>query len=173
MTRSAVARRLACSIASVRRMEGSELHPTRDSRGVLRFDRGEVEAAAARRAVSQQHAQRGTEHAEPAPDMDPATAEAVWLTRCSDADFAAYLEQSRAAARERSRRRQEAADEELREWRGRRNRRRQEAEAQSMMADMLRLVEAVEQATPREIARLSDEDVAEIRSLLSVVQRLG
>ena len=42
LTRSGVAKRLGKSIASVRRMEGVELFPTRDVRGVHRFDPGEV-----------------------------------------------------------------------------------------------------------------------------------
>jgi|GEM_PF-6213731 len=42
MTRSQVARTLKRSIATVRRMEGNELHPWRDSKGVHRFDAGEV-----------------------------------------------------------------------------------------------------------------------------------
>ncbi len=169
MTRSQVAKRLGKSIATVRRMEGVELFPTRDGRGVFRFDPAEVEAVAAGHTRNSADT-AGLVRAGGAPTEHDA---GDWFTTCSDADFAAYLEQSRTAARERSRRRQEAAAEELREWRERRNRRRQEAEAQSMMLDMLRLVEAVEQATPREIARLRDEDVAEIQSLLSVVQRLG
>ncbi len=46
MTRSGVAKRLGKSIASVRRMEGSTLHPRLDSRGFHLFDPAEVEAAA-------------------------------------------------------------------------------------------------------------------------------
>lgn len=41
-----VAKRLGKSIATVRRMEGIELHPARDERGVHRFDPDEVEAVA-------------------------------------------------------------------------------------------------------------------------------
>ena len=50
LTRSDVAKRLGKCIATVRRMEGVELHPVRDERGVNRFDPDEVEAAAAGRA---------------------------------------------------------------------------------------------------------------------------
>ncbi|HEY2406939.1 MAG TPA: hypothetical protein VGI10_13105 [Polyangiaceae bacterium] len=46
MTRQQVARRLGKSLATVRRIEGVLLHPTRDSRGVHRFDSEEVEALA-------------------------------------------------------------------------------------------------------------------------------
>ena len=51
LTRSGVARRLGKSIATVRRMEGVELHPTRDERGVHRFDPDEVERIARDRAA--------------------------------------------------------------------------------------------------------------------------
>jgi hypothetical protein len=43
LTRGQVAKRLGKSIATVRRMEGNELHPERDQRGVLQFDVEEVE----------------------------------------------------------------------------------------------------------------------------------
>lgn len=46
MTRQQVARRLGKSLATVRRIEGVLLHPTRDSRGIHRFDGAEVEALA-------------------------------------------------------------------------------------------------------------------------------
>jgi len=46
LTRSGVAKRLGKSLATVRRMEGVELHPTRDERGVHHFDPEEVEAVA-------------------------------------------------------------------------------------------------------------------------------
>jgi len=46
MTRSGVAKRLGKSIATVRRMEGVELHPTLGGDGVHLFDPDEVEAIA-------------------------------------------------------------------------------------------------------------------------------
>jgi hypothetical protein len=51
LTRSAVAKRLKCSIATVRRLEGHDLFPRRDSNGVHRFDESEV-AEVARRLVN-------------------------------------------------------------------------------------------------------------------------
>jgi hypothetical protein len=42
LTRSGVARALGRSIATVRRLEGSLLHPVRDARGVNRFNPSEV-----------------------------------------------------------------------------------------------------------------------------------
>jgi hypothetical protein len=46
MTRAHVARRLGKSIATVRRLEGTELHPKVDDRGVNQFDPNEVERLA-------------------------------------------------------------------------------------------------------------------------------
>lgn len=46
MTRNQVARRLGKSIATVRRIEGVLLHPTRDERGVHHFEPDDVEALA-------------------------------------------------------------------------------------------------------------------------------
>ena len=43
LTRGQVARRLGKSIATVRRMEGNQLHPARDAHGVLRFAAEDVE----------------------------------------------------------------------------------------------------------------------------------
>lgn len=46
MTRGQVAKRIGKSIATVRRLEGSKLHPTRDANGFLRFDPNEVDRVA-------------------------------------------------------------------------------------------------------------------------------
>ena len=46
LTRASVAKRLKRSIATVRRMEGRELHPWTDDRGIHRFDSHEVEQLA-------------------------------------------------------------------------------------------------------------------------------
>ena len=48
MTRQQVAQRLGKSLATVRRIEGTLLHPTRDARGQYRFDDSEVEDVARR-----------------------------------------------------------------------------------------------------------------------------
>jgi hypothetical protein len=50
LTRGEVAAQLGTSIASVRRMEGAALHPTRGADGVHRFDSAEVAVVAAKRA---------------------------------------------------------------------------------------------------------------------------
>src|SRR5688572_10799787 len=43
LTRRGVAKQLGKSVATVRRLEGSELHPTADACGVHRFPRAQVE----------------------------------------------------------------------------------------------------------------------------------
>lgn len=55
LTRSGVAKRLGKSIATVRRMEGVELHPTRGSNGVHLFDPDEVDAAARGETLDRSH----------------------------------------------------------------------------------------------------------------------
>jgi hypothetical protein len=50
LTRLAVARRLGKSVATVRRMEGTDLHPTIDARGVHWFAECDVEEVAMRLA---------------------------------------------------------------------------------------------------------------------------
>lgn len=71
LTRAGVAKRLGRSVATVRRMEGIELHPWVDERGVHQFDAGEVDAVKARDA----------EHAAPTPvlavDAEPLLADAL------------------------------------------------------------------------------------------------
>jgi hypothetical protein len=65
-TRASVAKRLKRSIATVRRMEGRELHPWTDNRGVHHFDRDEVEELA--RA---EHLQDSSDEFIPAIDHGP------------------------------------------------------------------------------------------------------
>lgn len=52
LTRSQVAARLGRSLATIRRLEGKELHPEKDGRGVNRFDAEEVQEVAQRLATS-------------------------------------------------------------------------------------------------------------------------
>lgn len=59
LTRSAVAKRLKCSLATVRRLEGHELFPERDARGVHRFDEGDVNRVAQRLLAGGLNAARG------------------------------------------------------------------------------------------------------------------
>jgi hypothetical protein len=50
LTRTQVAKRLGVSVATVRRMEGKELHPTKDENGVRLFEPAEVESIGAARS---------------------------------------------------------------------------------------------------------------------------
>jgi hypothetical protein len=59
LTRAGVARRLGRSIATVRRMEGYELLPARDERGVHWFDPEEVTLLLEQRAVGNTPGTRG------------------------------------------------------------------------------------------------------------------
>jgi hypothetical protein len=59
LTRSAVAKLLRRSIATVRRLEGRELFPRRDRNGVLRFDEDEVATVARRLRTGDLPAARG------------------------------------------------------------------------------------------------------------------
>jgi hypothetical protein len=52
LTRSQVARRLGKSLATVRRLEGSSLHPSRDDNGVHWFDESEVQRLADNRRTT-------------------------------------------------------------------------------------------------------------------------
>jgi hypothetical protein len=60
LTRAGVAKRLQRSIATVRRLEGRELFPWRDARGVHRFNEGEVNALARALELESVPAARGT-----------------------------------------------------------------------------------------------------------------
>ncbi len=55
LTRSGVAKRLGKSIATVRRMEGVELHPTLGADGVHQFDSAEVDDVARRKRGPSPH----------------------------------------------------------------------------------------------------------------------
>ena len=59
LTRSAVAKVLRRSIATVGRLEGQELFPRRDRNGVFRFDEAEVAAVARRLRIGDVPAARG------------------------------------------------------------------------------------------------------------------
>jgi len=55
VTRRRVAERLGISVTSVRRLEGTRLHPKRDTHGVWLFDAAEVEALASQPASIRRH----------------------------------------------------------------------------------------------------------------------
>lgn len=59
LTRSAVAKRIQRSVATVRRLEGNELFPQLDERGVHRFEEAEVEEVRQQLQLGTVHAARG------------------------------------------------------------------------------------------------------------------
>lgn len=65
LTRAQVAKRLGKSIATVRRLEGDQLHPRRDEAGINRFDAAEVNRLAADLRLGRRRRTR---------DVDPAAA---------------------------------------------------------------------------------------------------
>jgi len=72
LTRARVAKRLGRSIATVRRMEGHELHPWTDARGVHQFDSSEVEQLA---RSDRGHEPHGDELPAPFADAEPSDAQ--------------------------------------------------------------------------------------------------
>jgi hypothetical protein len=76
LTRAQVARRLGKSIATVRRLEGEQLHPTRDAAGIHQFDAAEVERLAAQVQLSRR---RRTNDVHGSPRAKPATCFAASL----------------------------------------------------------------------------------------------
>lgn len=71
MTRQHVADRLGVSIATVRRMEGKELHPVVGLDGVRRFESDEVEVLLQARLRQARSPQPEKTRREPAPNMAP------------------------------------------------------------------------------------------------------
>jgi hypothetical protein len=166
LTRSGVAKRLGKSIATVRRMEGLELHPTRGSNGVHLFDPDEVDAAARRETVGRSHrvsdlaARRYVDDGE---ETEGADAEApnrvasleVELSRQRRA-HAAEIEHLRQDAIERER---SVADDRAEAMRSARVQAEREAVAVAVGV-------FVDSLTDRELAQLGEEGLEELAELL-------
>jgi len=166
LTRSGVAKRLGKSIATVRRMEGMELHPTRGSNGVHLFDPDEVDAAARGETVDRSHrvsdlATRG--YVDDGEETDGAHADAenrvasleVELSRQRRA-HAAELEHLRQEALERERRAAADRAEAMRSARA-------QAERETVAAAVGVFVESL---TDRELAQLGEDGLDELVALL-------
>jgi hypothetical protein len=166
LTRSGVAKRLGKSIATVRRMEGVELHPTRGSNGVHLFDPDEVDAAARGETVDRSHrvsdlAARG--YADDGEETDGADAEdenrvaslEVELSRQRRA-HAAEIEHLRQEAVERERRAADDLAEAMRSARA-------QAERESVAVAVGVFVESL---TDRELAQLGEDGLDELAALL-------
>jgi hypothetical protein len=92
ITRNEVARRLGCSIASVRRMEGAELHPATGEGDVRYFDPDEVAAVARTRASGADKTAAlvlaplpADEAVRPVPEPPPPRRRKSWLEREQEA----------------------------------------------------------------------------------------
>jgi len=159
LTRSGVAKRLGKSIATVRRMEGVELFPRRDERGVCRFDPDEVE----RVARGERSPRRGAKpHRTAALDLIREEAEADeyeseddhwwrdWAKRQSEQVERLEATRQRLEAKRAAERRQR--EQEQAEW-----------ELSRLKAEHHELIESF---APREVQRLSDEDFEALTELL-------
>ena len=163
LTRPQVAKRLGKSVATVRRMEGNELFPTRDERGIYRFDPDEVERVA---QADRTRLPRSTPHR---------TAELDELH-----DRLAEVEAEREADRELEemrRRHEEWRERHAAQQREREEQERHEAEAKrlhELQEEHERLQESIaqqklefaESLTRRDIARLDDDEFERLMDLL-------
>jgi len=84
LTRSQVARRLGKSLATVRRLEGSSLHPRRDDNGVHWFDESEVKRLADSRRTTRRMPERAPP--QPAECRDRVKRSDWWLQRLERAE---------------------------------------------------------------------------------------
>ncbi len=157
MTRTDVARRLGKSVATVRRLEGVELHPTVDEGGVHLFEEAEVERLANRLS--------GTPPSSGEREPPRSYAMSPWLKSelvrraqedAEDREHAARLATQQADLE--ASRRQREEDEERR----RRNQEREEwsrcerlaARVESIRRDVVRQLES---ASPRELRRMQSD----------------
>jgi hypothetical protein len=159
LTRSGVAKRLGKSIATVRRMEGHELHPVKDENGVHRFDPEEVaEVARSRRSES-------------VADDSEAQLEQVQQERVAEElDWLQWQRQQRA---EWARREEERVREEVRrraELQAELERRREEHARQELVTAQVELLETVESLTPRDWSRLDESEREELEALLDEIE---
>jgi hypothetical protein len=166
LTRSGVAKRLGKSIATVRRMEGVELHPTRGSNGVHLFDPDEVDAAARGETVDRSHrvsdlAARG--YLDDGEETDGADAETENRVASLEIDLS---RQRRAHAAEVEHVRQEALDRERRVAADRAEAMRTaraHAERETLAAAVGIFVESL---TDSELAQLGEHGLDELAALL-------
>ena len=181
MTRKQVADQLKCSIASVRRMEGSELHPTTGDGDVRYFDPNEVAAVAQARAGGADQAPAlllappagGNDvitALAPLPEPPPLPRRKTWIEREQEAaanQLAFDAIQDRFA-------READAREALEERRRARRDREQEARQKRIEAAIHRPAAAPPPPPPAQEARDSDQEtellelVAEVNDLLGI-----
>jgi hypothetical protein len=161
-----VAKRLGKSIATVRRMEGVELHPMRDTRGVNRFDPDEVERLAqAERSGSRATHSRSYRIANL--ERLHRRSEGVEEQLAPDVSGQELKRQQENTGGQQAveRARQAEAGREAEE----RRRRELEAENAALRAVFLKeIVEWIESLSPRQVTALDDEGFDELIELLDV-----
>ena len=157
LTRSQVAKRLGKSIATIRRMEGTELFPTRDARGVYRFDPKEVdqvlqECRTAPRATAKPHRTR---------ELQQARARIAELEEETESErvFDEFMRHDQEWREQREAQAHRDAEQE-------RLRALEEENDELRAARMAETVEFLQSLTPREVCALSDEEFEELIGLL-------
>jgi hypothetical protein len=159
LTRSGVAKRLGKSMATVRRMEGVELFPTRDERGVNWFEPEEVERVARgdrslrrapkpHRIANLEALRANADESDSEPDHDQSWED--WKRERPEQAERRELERERREAREAEERRRH--EEELAE--------------QALWRLQIEVCEFIGSLTPREVRRLSEEDLDALIKLL-------
>lgn len=157
ITRGQVAKRLGKSIATVRRMEGRDLHPTPDQSGTLRFDPDEVERAARERGGARSVNSRRSPWLNSALETPPVSGEVRLAEETSEFHDEDYEERARAVlAREQKEREraQREADEQLKAAERRVATLREEAEALELAVAQQELAHLLDSCSEREIRRL-------------------
>ena len=171
LTRSGVAKRLGKSIASVRRMEGVELHPVRDERGVHRFDPVEVEQVAGLQADARLG--HGGELEELRAELGELR---QWEEERSQREWEReqQAERERREKQERERQREEQRQAEQRqrtELEAENTRLREElAAAAELTAARSEFCETVQLLSQRDLERMSDAEQDELAELLEQLQ---
>ena len=164
LTRSQVAKRLGRSIATVRRMEGHELFPTKDERGVHRFDAEEVAKVARCGGVRARSTERGA----------PEERDEILELRREQAEEQSFVDWQRELAARRQRladQQQERSERErVRELEADKARQRAELEEQELAQVCESLLSELESLTPRQLASLGEEHFEELTELLSELE---
>jgi hypothetical protein len=156
MTRTDVARRIGKSVATVRRLEGVELHPIVDEDGVHLFDEAEVERLANRLSGAPQSHER---------EVPRAHAMSPWLkgelVRRAQEDAEDREHAARLAAQqvelEAFRRRREEEEERRRRHLEREEQSRHDRLAERVDSIRHDIVRQLESATPRELRRMQSD----------------
>ena len=158
------------SVASVRRMEGVELHPVRDERGVHRFDPEEVEQVA--RLQADARLGHGGELEELRAELGELR---QWEEERSQREWEReqQAERERRDKQERERQREEQRQAEQRqraELEAENTRLREQLAAAELAAARSEFCETVQSLSRRDLERMSDAEQEELAELLEQLQ---